>query len=113
MHELPVTQGMLSIALEHAAKAGAKKITAINLTIGEMSGIVDDSVQFYFDIVSQDTPAQGAVLNFDRVPALFRCRACGESFSLDSYQWACPHCGEWSVEIIAGREFYVNSIEVE
>ncbi|MGB9300962.1 MAG: hydrogenase maturation nickel metallochaperone HypA [Anaerolineae bacterium] len=113
MHELPVTQGMLSIALEHAARAGAKKITAINLTIGEMSGIVDDSVQFYFDIVSQDTPAQGALLNFERIPARFRCKACDESFSLDSGQWACPHCGEWSVEIIAGREFYVDSIEVE
>jgi len=113
MHELPVTQGMLSIALEHAARAGAKKITAINLTIGEMSGIVDDSIQFYFDIVSQDTLAQGALLNFERVPARFRCKACDESFSLDGGQWACPNCGEWSVEIIAGREFYVDSIEVE
>ena len=113
MHELPVTQGMLSIALQHAARAGAKKITAINLTIGEMSGIVDDSVQFYFDIVSQDTRAQGAVLNFERVPARFHCRACGEGFSLDGGPWACPHCGEWNAEIVAGREFYVESIEVE
>ena len=113
MHELPVTQGMLSIALEHAERAGSSRITAINLTIGEMSGIVDDSIQFYFDFVSKDTPAQGALLNFERVPARFHCRACDEDFSLDKGQWACPHCGEWSVEIIAGREFYVDSIEVE
>ncbi len=113
MHELPVTQGMLSIALEHAQKAGAQKITAINLTIGEMSGIVDDSVQFYFDFLSKDTLAQGASLHFQRVPARFHCQACDQDFSLSDGQWACPHCGEWSVEIVAGREFYVESIEVE
>ena len=69
MHELPVTQGMLSIAVEHAERAGAEKITAINITVGEMSGIVDDSIQFYFDFVSKDTPAEGALLNFERVTA--------------------------------------------
>ena len=114
MHELPVTQGMLSIALEHAERAGAKKITAINITVGEMSGIVDDSIQFYFDFVSKDTPAEGALLTFERVPARFHCKACDEDFSVgDNGQWACPHCGAWSVEILAGREFYVDSIEVE
>jgi len=113
MHELPVTQGMLSVALEHAAKAGAKKITAINLTIGEMSGIVDDSVQFYFDFISKDTPAEGASLHFDRIPAQFRCRECQATFSPAKREWVCPQCGEWKVEIVAGREFYVNSIEVE
>lgn len=113
MHELPVTQGMLSIALEHAAAAGAQKITAVNLVIGEYSGIVDDSVQFYFDFISEDTLAQGATLNFERVPAQFHCQACGQTFSLDDRRWVCPGCGEWRVEIVAGREFYVDSIEVE
>jgi hydrogenase nickel incorporation protein HypA/HybF len=113
MHELAVTQGMLSIALEHAARAGAKRIMCINLAIGEMSGIVDDSVQFYFDFVSRDTPAEGASLNFERVPARFRCRACQTDFSPGKQQWTCPQCGELSLEILAGREFYVDSIEVE
>ena len=113
MHELPVTQGMLSIALDHAAKAGAKRITRINLLIGEMSGIVDDSVQFYFDFVSKETAAEGATLNFERVPARFRCRACDTTFSPSDREWTCPRCGELSVEIMAGREFYVDSIEVE
>lgn len=113
MHELPVTQGMLSIALEHATKAGAKKITAINLVIGEMSGIVDDSVQFYFDFISRETIAEGATLNFERVPAKFLCHKCQTTFSPTDREWTCPHCGELSLGIVAGREFYVDSIEVE
>ena len=53
MHELGVTQNILQIALEHAQKAGAKKIHRIHLVIGGLSGVIDESVQFYFDFVSQ------------------------------------------------------------
>jgi hydrogenase nickel incorporation protein HypA/HybF len=113
MHELPVTQGMLSIALEHATEAGAHKITAINLVIGEMSGIVDDSIQFYFDFISKGTLAEGASLNFERIPARFRCHSCNIDFSPPEGRWVCPECHEWSVDIVAGREFYVDSIEVD
>ena len=113
MHEMAVTQGMLSIALEHATKAGAKRITHINLVIGEMSGIVDDSVQFYFDFISKGTLAEGATLCFERVPARFRCHACQTTFSPEIRQWNCPECGELALDIVAGKEFYVDSIEIE
>jgi Zn finger protein HypA/HybF involved in hydrogenase expression len=31
MHELPVTQSLLKIALDHAEKANAKEVTALNV----------------------------------------------------------------------------------
>jgi len=113
MHELSVTQAMLDIALDKAKAAKAEKITKINLVIGEMSGIVDDCVQFYFDFLSKDSIASGTTLSFKRIPMQVRCRKCGSSFSPDNSLWSCPQCNEWDVEIIAGREFYVDSIEVE
>lgn len=113
MHELAVTQNVLQIALEHAGRAGAKRVQRINLVIGALSGIVDDSIQFYFDFVSQGTPAEGAQLSFERVPARFRCRACGQEFEFQDDNWACPACQALGGEIIAGREFYMDSIEVE
>ncbi|HAX69543.1 MAG TPA: hydrogenase maturation nickel metallochaperone HypA, partial [Anaerolineae bacterium] len=48
MHELPVTQSLLKIALDHAEKANAKQITALNIVMGELSSMVDDSIQFYW-----------------------------------------------------------------
>jgi len=113
MHELAITENILSIALEQAEKAQAGKITKIELTIGELSGIVDDCVEFYFELLSKDTIAAGASLSFHRPQTKLRCRNCDTTFSPDNLNWVCPDCGDQSIEIVSGRECYVNSIEVE
>lgn len=113
VHELAVTQSVLDIALEKAKEAHATRVTGINLVIGEMSSVVDDCVQFYFDFLSQDSIASGATLSFERIPAKLRCRQCGHSFTPDEPPWSCPTCHQWDVEILAGQELYIDSIEVE
>ena len=113
MHELSITQSILSIALEQAKKAQASKITKINLTLGELSGIVSECVQFYFELLSKDTIAAGANLSFDLPATQLRCLNCQTTFSPDDLNWTCPNCHEQKVEIISGRECHVESIEVE
>ncbi len=113
MHELGVTENILQIALEHAKKADARRVRRIHLVIGELSGIVDESIQFYFDFVSKATPAEGAQLVFKKPSARFRCRSCGKEFSPRKEEWTCPACQSPGPEIISGREFYMESIEVD
>jgi hydrogenase nickel incorporation protein HypA/HybF len=114
MHELSVSQSILDIALRHANQASARRIVAINLVIGDLTGFVDDSIQFYFDFLSKDTLAQDATLNFERIPARVRCQSCGADYAPpDSRLWACPECQALGGEVIAGKEFHVASIEIE
>ena len=114
MHELAVTQSILEIALRHAEKAGARRILSINLVIGELTGFVDGSIQFYFDFMSKDTPAQDAQLCFERIAARARCQECSIEYTPpNSRLWTCPECGALGGEVIAGREFSVASIEIE
>ena len=113
MHELSITQSILSIVLEKANVAHASKVSKINLVIGELSGIVDECVQFYFDFLSRDTIAAEATLSFRRSPTQLRCRNCATVFAPGNGDWACPGCREQKIEIISGRELYVESIEVE
>ena len=113
MHEFSITQSILSIALEQAEAAKASKITRINLTIGELTSIVADCVQFYFELLSKDTIAAEASLCFDRPPTRLRCSNCGTTFSPDNLDWACPDCREQRIEIVSGRECSVTSIEVD
>jgi len=112
MHELPVTMSILSIALEHAKNVQASKIIQIKLSIGELSGIVPEFVQSQFNMLSKDTIAAGANLEFHRPPSKLRCRNCAKIFSPEGRNWICPNCGEQKVEIVSGRECYVESMEV-
>ena len=59
MHELAVTESVLRIALDAAEKNDAARVTDIYLTIGRLSSIVDDSVQFYGTTSARKPSAQG------------------------------------------------------
>jgi hydrogenase nickel incorporation protein HypA/HybF len=113
MHELPFVESILQITLEHAEKAGARKVVALDLVIGQMTSIVDDSVQFYWDILSRGTLAQGARLKFQRLLALYRCQDCGHTYSLDGHHLACPQCDSACVQLVQGDELRLESIEIE
>jgi hydrogenase nickel incorporation protein HypA/HybF len=113
MHEYSITESILSLALEKAGEAKAGRITRINLVVGELAGVVSDCVQFYFDAVSNNTIAAGAALAFETRPTQLRCRKCQAVFTPKDSQWSCPDCREVSIEIVAGRECYMESIEVE
>lgn len=113
MHELPATQGILATALETATGAGATRVLSIDLVVGEMNSMMDDSVQFYFDILSRDTAAEGAALRFRRVPAEALCLGCGHSYPVrPPLDPACPACDAYLVRVSGGQEFFVESVEV-
>lgn len=112
MHEMAITKSMLDLVLEEAAKAGASKVVTVNVVLGEMTGVVDHCVQVNFDLMSRDTPAEGAVLSFRNVPRQARCRKCAHIFTPANLGWACPECQSPEFEIIAGNELYIESIEV-
>ena len=113
MHELAVTQSILKIALQHADKANAKRVTDLNIVMGELSKMVDDSIQFYWEIIAKDTIAEKATLHFRRVPAEFQCLSCSEKYHPSDGEYVCPKCSSASIKIIAGEEFLLESIDVE
>jgi len=113
MHELSITQSMLDIVLEQAEKAEAKKVERINLVIGEMTGVVKECVQFYLNFLSKGTIAEGADLSFATIPGTARCQNCGKQFELKELDWTCPYCQGQGMEIVGGKELFVESIEVE
>jgi hydrogenase nickel incorporation protein HypA/HybF len=110
MHELPVTQSIIDIALRHA---DGKRVTDIYLVMGELSKLVDDSIQFYWEILAKDTLAQGAQLHIRRVPAEFQCMACFEKYHPNGEEFSCPYCGSVGAKIIAGEEFFMEAIDVD
>jgi hydrogenase nickel incorporation protein HypA/HybF len=113
MHELSVTENVLEIACRHAEKAQAKKVTDIYLVIGKLSSIVDDSVAFYWDIISKETLCEDSVLHFKRIPAELVCQDCGTQYTLEDDLTPCPNCHSARVRVVSGDEFNLDSIEIE
>jgi len=113
MHELSVTQALLDLVVERAAKAQAVRVTGIHIEIGELSSYVDESVQFYWDIISKETAAEGAKLNFKRIPFSMHCKTCETTFQPDGRTFNCVKCGSDRVQVVSGEEFRLVGLDVE
>lgn len=66
MHELPITQSIINISCEEAVKHNVKKVRKIKIKVGELTGLVPQSIQYYFDIISKGTIIEGAVLDVEK-----------------------------------------------
>ena len=113
MHELSITEQIAEIAIRHGEQNSATRITDLYLVIGELSTVIDESVQFYWDMITENTICEGAKLHFRRVPASFRCKDCNHEYSLESGELTpCPKCGSSQMEILEGKEFHLDSINI-
>lgn len=113
MHEQSIVASLLALALENAGKANARRIISIDLVVGHYTGVVEDAVNFYFGFLSRDTMAAGAKINYTHVPGQLRCRDCDLLFPLQKDEYRCPKCEGKRMEIVGGRELYIEKMEVE
>lgn len=113
MHELSITESLLKISLQHAEKAHAKRVTDLHIVIGDLASMVDDSIQFYWEIIAKDTIAEQATLHFRRLPAELQCMTCFEKYPPTDRELVCPKCSGVRARIITGEEFFLESIDVE
>jgi len=79
--------------------------------VGRLSGVVPDAMRFCFDLVTEQTPLAGARLVIEEPDGQAHCRACGADFPLSDLILLCQ-CGSADVEVTAGRELAVASVEV-
>ena len=112
MHELSIMQSALSQALDEARRAGASRVHEIRLRIGALSGVVPEALEFAFEALAAGTPAEGARLTIEHVPARFWCATCNREFEAPTLFTECPDCHNPSGKLRAGREMELASLEV-
>jgi hydrogenase nickel incorporation protein HypA/HybF len=115
VHELQVTERILEVALDHASRNAVARIVAIHLRIGRLTDLEDHWIQHYFDYLSRGTLAENARLEIERSPIVMDCDACACSFEIgrDALRDVqCPECGESRCRLVAGREYFVKTMEV-
>jgi len=112
MHELSVAQSVLDIVAQHVLPEQALRVRAVRVAVGELAGVLPDSLAFCFDAIVAGTPFSEARLVLERVPARIACGSCGLAFSLEGVCFACPACGSTHVSVTAGRELQVVDVEI-
>jgi len=113
MHELPIAENLLRLVLEHATRAGVGTVRHVHLAIGALSCAMDESVQFYWDILTRGTRAEGSRLHFRRIPMSFECMDCHHFFEPAAKDFRCPACTSARVRVIAGDDLCLEAIDAE
>jgi hydrogenase nickel incorporation protein HypA/HybF len=113
MHEMSVAENILEIIQRHAPVQDKTRVKVIRLRIGELAGVVPESLRFCFEVMSKGTVAEGAELMIERVPLVGRCHECDFDFHVEGYVFVCPRCHSPQIEVISGHELEVMEMEVE
>jgi hydrogenase nickel incorporation protein HypA/HybF len=113
VHELGLTQSIVDLALEYAAREDADRIVSVAVEIGSISGVIPEAVEFAFDVCRKGTIAEGARLEINHIPGRADCLECKQQVEIDAPTHVCPHCGGLSLKIIQGQEMKFTEMEVE
>jgi hydrogenase nickel incorporation protein HypA/HybF len=108
VHELSITESVVAAVTE---RLGEEKVEAITLEVGQLSGVVADSLRFCFDLCVEGTPLAGAVLDIIDIPGRAHCRICELSFEMTDQIPLCS-CGSTELDILSGEELRIKNVRV-
>jgi len=111
MHEISLIENIIEIITSEMRKYNITKVSVIRLRIGEMSHVVPEALTFGFEMMSKDTPLEGAELVIESVPTKGRCNNCGTEFMMTDILDICPDCKGTRMEIISGKELEIAEFE--
>lgn len=113
MHELSIIASLFEILEDKAREQNARRITAVKLRVGRLSGAVPELLESAFDTYKKGTLADGARLEIEIVPFALRCRQCGGESFPDEPTYSCAACGSREIELLGGMDVFVEQIEIE
>jgi len=112
MHELSVAQNIVEIVEQYVPAHERQNVRSVRVRVGDLSGVVRDSLEFCFSAATAGTPLASAHLQTERVAFKLHCDACGEERETEAGLALCPACGSFSTRVIAGNELHVVDIEL-
>jgi hydrogenase nickel incorporation protein HypA/HybF len=113
MHEISIAENILRIAEAKAREQNARSIQLIKLRLGTFTTIVEEALQFAFEVCRQGTLAAQARLEIEIVAMVTECVVCGsQAQPACGICLICNTCG-FPLRILSGEELRVEYIEVD
>ena len=113
MHELAVSQDIVSQVEKIAAQHNAVAVHKILLEIGPLSGVETALLEAAFPIACAGTVAEQAILEISEIPVKVRGNSCHKESVVSTNDLTCRHCGNWRTQVISGDEMLLKRIELD
>jgi len=118
MHEMSIAQSLVAIVQQEMAKHGVTRLHGVLVRHGALAAVVPHALTFAWEVLTRDTPLDGARLDMEEVPVRLRCSSCGAEFTPEECDRLllipCPACGEdLGHEVLEGKELYIENLEAE
>ena len=114
MHEMGIVIHLAKTLDELAEEHHITKIGSVTLSVGEVSGIVNDLFIDAWEYFKKKHPIlSDSELRMEVIPAVTHCDGCGEDYETVAHGKICPHCGSKETWLIQGNECIIKEIEAE
>jgi hydrogenase nickel incorporation protein HypA/HybF len=113
MHELSVAEALIKQMEEILSKENAQKAISARLSVGALSGIEIDALEFALPIVAEGTKMDKCNFIMEKIPVTVECEDCSKKSEPELPMMECVHCGSININIIEGKDFTLTSMEVK
>lgn len=113
MHELAVSQDIITQVEKIATQHNAVAVHKIMLEIGPLSGVETALLEAAFPIACAGTVAEQAILEISEIPVKVKCNSCQKVSAASTNNLTCRNCGNWQTQVISGDEMLLKRIELD
>ena len=121
MHEGSITTRIVESVLQEAKRRNAKKVSEVQLVIGELTFLNPEQVRFWYEILTKDTIMADSKLVIEESRGIVKCPECGyegdfkyiddPALHVSTPTLNCPKCGG-TVEIAGGKDCSIRNIKM-
>jgi len=113
MHEWAIAENLVRQLAEIKEREKLENISRVSIKLGILRQVVNETLEEAFEMQARGTPAEGTELEIVDIPLKVKCGACGYEREVKNLISSCPVCGNREIEIIAGKELYIDYVEAE
>lgn len=114
MHEMGIVIHLAKTLDDLAEEHRVTRIGSVTLSVGEVSGIVNDLFIDAWEYFKKKHPILcDSELRMETIPAITHCDGCGENYETIAHGKICPHCGSKETWLVQGNECIIKEIEAE
>ena len=113
MHEFAIGEWLVkTVSSELERIEPVPKLLSVRVVVGRLRQVVPDNIEFAYRSLAKGTNLEGSILEIVSVPVLAECRKCRQREEIKDVFFQCSACGSGDLEILGGKELYLDGLVV-